>query len=794
MDNSSLEMLEFPKIREILAGFTSFSASLELAIKLKPSPNPDVVSLLLKQSAEARRLLSLNPGFSIGGARDIRELVQMAAKDKILDPKMLIEIRETLSAARVVRNNLKKLSPELHALWDIAGQLVEKPDLENEIGKCITAAGEISDSASTKLANLRQQLKESRQRLYERLETMLKSKSHQKYIQDEPFITEREGRYVIPVKADFRKEIKGIVHDISNTGATVFVEPWETVELGNELRQCVIEEKQEAERILAALSANVGANESDICRNVALLAELDLVLAKARYAEKVHGTEPIITSNKNNGKNSQGIKTGVLKLIGARHPLLRGKVTPLNVEIGQDFSTLIITGPNTGGKTVALKTIGLLTLMTQAGMPIPASEESCIPIFDGVFADIGDQQSIEQTLSTFSWHIGNIVRIIHDSTQNSLVLLDELGISTDPGEGSALARAILLHFLSRGTMTVATTHYSDLKAFAYTTPGIQNASLDFDPVTLSPTYHLTTGIPGLSNALSIASQLGLSQEIIAAAREMLSQGSQEMDSLLADLVSERQKLEALNSELEKDKNKVENLKNHLEQESQRLKEQERTILQEVKDRLLQDAASLQKLIREAESELRKAKKRESLERAKKALTEMQEQMKSPAWQAKASHTSEASAGEGISAGDRVRIIDKNLEGTVLLFLDNGKYAEVRVGNFKLKIGINEIEKIKAPADDASYGFPLVKKRQSAKLHSLELDLRGKRADEVPSLLDRYLNDAFLSSLSKVRIIHGYATGTVRQIVRDMLASHPLVKSSQPGGKDEGGDGVTVVQL
>jgi DNA mismatch repair protein MutS2 len=792
MDNSSLEMLEFPKIREILAGFTSFSASLELAINLQPSSNPALISQLLRQSSEARHLFSLNPGFSIGGAHDIRETVRMAAKDKVLDPKMLIEIRETLVAARVVRNNLKRLSPELPALWDIATKIVEKPSLEDQIGKCITAAGEISDSASAKLSNLRQQLKDTRQRLYEKLETMLKSKSRQKFIQEEPFITEREGRYVIPVRAEFRKEIKGIVHDISNTGATVFVEPWETVELGNELRQSVIEEKQEIERILTSLSTQVGVDEIDICRNVALLAEIDLALAKARYAERINGTEPVITND--NDRNSSGFESGVLKLVKARHPLLKGKVVPLNIEVGRDFSTLIITGPNTGGKTVAIKAIGLLTLMAQAGMPIPASEESCIPIFDGVFADIGDQQSIEQTLSTFSWHIGNIVHIIHDSTQNSLVLLDELGISTDPGEGSALARAILLHFLARGTLTIATTHYSDLKAFAHTTPRMQNASLDFNPVTLTPTYHLTLGIPGRSNALSIASQLGLSQEIIASAREMLSQGSQEMDSLLAALVNEKQKLEALNNELEKDKNKIENLKIHLENEGQRLKEQERSVLQEVKDRLFQDAAKLQKLIKEAESELRKAKKQESIEQAKKTLEKVHGQMGSQTWQANVSRTTEIYEDRKISTGNRVRLIDKNLEGIVLAPMNSGNELEVQVGNFKLRVDVNEVEKIKAPADNISEEFTLVQKRQSKKLHSLELNLRGKRADEVPSLLDRYLNDAFLSQLSQVRIIHGYATGTVRQIVREMLATHPLVKSYRPGGKEEGSDGVTIVQL
>jgi DNA mismatch repair protein MutS2 len=787
MDSNSLEMLEFPKIREILAGITSFSASRDLALTLQPSPNSELVALLLKQSEEARHLLSLNPGFSIGGAHDIREAVNMAAKDKILEPKMLLEIRDTLAAARIVHSNLKKQAQELPALWNIASLIVEKPKIEEEINRCITSTEEIADSASPKLADLRQQARETRQRLNEKLDTILQSKTKQKFIQEDPYITEREGRYVIPVKADFRREIKGIVHDVSNTGVTIFVEPWETVEMGNELRQYIIGEKQEINRILTSLSAQIGANQEDIYRNVAQIAEIDLVLAKARYAEKVKGTEATTIKR---DRDSQSV---VLKLVKARHPLLRGKVVSMDIEIGCDFSTLIITGPNTGGKTVALKTMGLLVLMTQAGIPIPASEESCIPVFDNVFADIGDQQSIEQALSTFSWHMGNIVHIIKDSTQNSLVLLDELGISTDPGEGSALARAILLHFLAKSTMTIATTHYSDLKAFAHTTPGIQNASLDFDPATLTPTYHLTIGIPGRSNALSIASQQGLPSDIIATARDMLSQSSQEMDNLLADLVRERQKLESLTSELEKEQKQSEELRHSLEQESQRLKEQERIILQDVKDKLLQDAASLHKLIRESESELRKSKKKEGLERARNTLEKVHEQMDSPVWQAKTSPDAEAPKGN-ISVGDSVRLIEKNLEGTVLAFIEQSNELEIQVGNFKLRASLTEVEKIQVATEASSSSFLQVKKRQSRTLHSLELDLRGKRADEVSDLLDRYLNDAFLSKLSQVRIIHGYATGTVRQIVRDMLAAHPLVKSFQPGSKGEGSDGVTVVQL
>ena len=792
MDSNSLGMLEFPKVTEILAGFTSFSASRELALTLCPSSDYGHVSLLLKQSAEARHLISLRPGFSIGGARDICQPVMMAAKQKVLDPQTFLEIKDTLAAARIVRSAISKLSTELPSLWDIADRIVEKPGIEQEINKCIASSGEIPDSASGRLASLRKQLKDTRQALYERLDAMLKSKGKQKYLQDDPFVTEREGRYVLPVKTDFRKDFKGIVHDISNTGATVFIEPWETVEMGNELRGLVIEEKQEIERILASLSLQVGENAADICRNVSLVAEFDLAIAKARFAERYKAVEPCITGSPD--PQNPVLPAGALRLVSARHPLLKGKVVPLNVEIGCDFLTLIITGPNTGGKTVALKTIGLLTAMAQAGMPIPASEESCIPVFDNIFADIGDQQSIEQTLSTFSWHMSNIIHIIHDSTEHSLVLLDELGISTDPDEGSALARAVLLRFLASQTMTVATTHYSDLKAFAHVTPGIKNASLDFDPVTLVPTYHLIIGIPGRSNAVSIAAQLGLAPEIIETAKKMLSTGSQDMENLLADLMQEKQELEKLKEAAKKEQDSIEKLKSYLEQESQRLKEQEQKILLEVKDQLLSDAAGLHKLIRQSEAELRKAKKRGQIERAKKVLEDVHAQMDRPVWKTKAIGSGEALGDSSIAAGDRVRLLNKNLEGNVLSLSEDGKQLEVQVGNFKLHLDKEEVEKTAVPVVHAAPEFHMVKKRQNLKLHSLELDLRGKRADEVPGLLDRYLNDAFLSRLDQVRIIHGYATGTVRQVVRELLASHPLVKSFHPGDKEAGGDGVTIVEL
>ncbi|MFC2007241.1 Smr/MutS family protein, partial [Chloroflexota bacterium] len=485
----------------------------------------------------------------------------------------------------------------------------------------------------------------------------------------------------------------------------------------------------------------------------------------------------------------------VLKLIEARHPLLVGEAVPLSVEMGGDFSVLVITGPNTGGKTVSLKTIGLLSLMAQAGIPIPASAESRIPVFDSVFADIGDEQSIERTLSTFSWHMGNIVRIINSTTERSLVLLDELGTSTDPAEGSALARAILLHLQSKGNMTVATTHYSDLKAFAHTTPGLQNASLDFDPVTLTPTYHLMVGIPGGSNALATASRLGLSEEIIADARGMLTGGSQELEDLLANLMAEKQGIEAVRHELEKERNQAEQRNNELSDRLQRLKTEEQRLIQETRDRIVREAAELHKEIRKVATELRKEKSSDKVEQARRSLATMREQLDGAAWQSGLDDKADGeSADESIiNIGDTVRLKGTDIQATVLSVSEEAREVEIQAGQTKLRLDLDRVEKVIARGR-INTGTISLKKQPGERTVSIELDLRGKRADEVEPLLDSYLNDASLANLSEARIIHGLATGTVRSIVRDFLSSHPLVKSFRPGTQGEGGDGVTILRL
>ena len=795
MGNRDLELLEFHKIREILAGFTSFSASRELTLELTPLSDEEEVRLRLRESAEARRLLSLSPDTHIGEVTDIREVVKMALRGKVLDPQSLLEIQKTLVSARKLKNHLMNVSSELPLLSGLARDIVALDQLQKDIDSCLSPTGDLLDTASPKLASVRHRMREVRQELLTHLQAIIASPRGRKIIQ-EPIVTEREGRYVIPIKVEFRRQIKGIVHDVSNTEATVFIEPWTTTDVQNELRELVAEEKDEIERILRTLSADVGALESEISHNIGLIAEVDLALAKARYARGAKATEPIIIAAGRSAEAEGHESVGALRLVEARHPLLGNKAVPLSVEIGRDFSVLVITGPNTGGKTVALKTIGLLSLMAQAGLPIPALAESHIPVFDSVYADIGDEQSIEQTLSTFSWHIGNIVRIINNATARSLVLLDELGTNTDPGEGSALGRAILLHLLPQGTMTIATTHYTELKALAHATDGMENAALDVDPVTMTPTYHLTVGIPGGSNALATASRLGLPAEIISRARHMLSQGAQQIEALLTHLVTEQKNVESLRNSLEKELNEAEqndaDLKNRLRQ----LEEERRRIIKQTRDQIVREAAELQMKIREAAAELRKEKSRERIEQAKKALAEAQDQLDAGVWQARPVVEMEGTEAEvgPITAGDTVWLKEAGVPATVLSMSEERGLVEVQAGKVKMTLRLDSVEKRIPSTGAGKTGGTIITRRSSKSSVPLELDLRGKRAEEVEPALEDYLNEASLCGLSQVRIIHGIGTGTVRQIVREMLASYPLVTSFRPGKQGEGGDGVTIVSM
>ena len=782
MDSKSLELLEFPKVKELVAGYTSFQAGHDLALAIEPQNDAVQITRLLEESAETRRLLDEDSAFSLGAVTDIREPVKMAALGKVLEPLTLIDIKDTLSAVRQVHRSLSRHASDYPRLWQIASGITEAPDLEKDIDRCFNPSGEILDSASSQLSSIRQRLRKAREALLRRLEATLQSARGKRIVQ-EPIITEREGRYVIPVKVEHRKDIRGIVHDMSNTGATLFIEPWATLELGNELRQLLSEEKYEVERILRDLSLKVAARAADIATDISLMARLDLIMAKAKYALSARAVEPTI-----------GAKDGgppALRLVTARHPLLGDKAVPMSAEIGSEYSILVITGPNMGGKTVALKTVGLLSVMALSGLPIPASPESVVPLFDGIFADIGDEQSIEQTVSTFSWHVSNIVRIINGSSSRSLVLLDELGASTDPAEGAALARSILLFLLSRKTLTVATTHFDDLKAFAHTTPGLRNASLDFDPVTRLPTYHLTIGIPGGSNALAVAEHLGLPASIIDGAREVMGRSTQELDLLLSDLGREKARVARLRAEIEEEQRSLRKREAEIDARVTQVREEERRLIERTRDVVVREAADLQRDIRLVVSELRKAKTREAVEKAKTALDAVHQQLKSEIWQ---TTTPEQPVEDGsIKPGDTVVLKEANLRATVLSLSPETGQAEVQAGRVRLTLGIAGLEKVVVDVGTAKTKFVPVTK-QVARPVSFQLDLRGKRADEVEMALDGYLNSASVAGLSEVRIIHGMATGTVRKIVREFLSAHPLVRSFRGGDKGEGGDGATVVKL
>jgi len=792
MDVKSLEMLEFHRVRDILAGFTSFPASRALALGLQCSTDREHVCALLQQSAEARHVLSMEPDFAVGEVVDTRDEVGMAARGRTLDPQALTGIGTTLANVRRLRTRLSRLSHECPLLWDIARGIVQFPRLEEDIGRCLTPDGEVLDSASPQLATARRQLRDTRHRLRERLEAIIRSARGRRIVQ-EPIITEREGRYVIPIKVESRKEIRGIVHDVSNTGATAFVEPWTTVEMGNDLRELIVEEQREIERILRDLSGKVGGQANEISDNIALAAEIDLLLAKARYARRSRGTEARIVGGDDGG--GPGGPPRVLRLADARHPLLGEKAVPLSVELGRDYSVLVITGPNTGGKTVALKTIGLLSLMTQAGLPIPASEETCLPVFDGVYVDIGDEQSIEQTLSTFSWHMGNIIRIVRCATDRSLVLLDELGTSTDPAQGSALARAILLHFLSRGVVTVATTHYGDLKAFAHATPGLQNAALDFDPVTLTPTYHLTVGIPGGSNALATAARLGLPPAIIEEARGMLARGTQELETLIADLTAEKERARDLSGEAERLKQEAEQRGTELASRLDRLRAEERGIIQEARDRIVREVAALQKDIREAAAQMRKERSMEAVEQSRRTLAAAREQLRGEDWQPGGTDRADEQPGsKSIAPGDTVWLDEASVPATVLSVSADTHQVEVQSGPTRIRLSLDGVRRIGAPTGGGPAAQPAAVATPRTRPVARELHLLGKRAEEAEWELTSYLDAATVAGLSQVRIVHGSGTGALRAVVRELLASHPLVKSFRPGERGEGGNGVTIAQL
>jgi len=783
VDTKSLQLLEFVSVKEIVAGYSSFDASRHLIMGLVPSNNIDIVAPALARSREARHLVNIEPGFNMDGIKDIRPEAQAASRGKMLEPPVLLDVQSALSTCHRVKTVLFRHGKILPLIFSWSNRIVELQSLVNAINTAISPSGEVLSSASTRLGHIRNQLRLVREQLIRELNGIIKSESGQNILQD-PIITQREGRYVVPVRLEHKRDIKGIIHDVSNTGATVFIEPWSTVETGNELKQLELEEIREVERVLSELSTSIGSYSNEITANIEIMSLIDTEIAKARFASATGAVEPRVTRFDEDRS---------VKLVKARHPLLKGKAVPLDLEMGTDYTSLVITGPNTGGKTVALKTIGLISAMTQSGLPVPLDAASHVPLFDSIFADIGDEQSIEATLSSFSWHMSNISRILRLATRQSLVLMDELGTSTDPLEGSALAAAIIVHFLDIGTTTVATSHFNELKALAHTTPGICNAAFEFDPDTLLPTYKLVTGIPGGSNALITAARLGVSEDIIDAARQRLSKQDRKLDSLLFQLASEQSRLKVLSEAAEKEREQALKLRSELEVSLKQLRIEKENLVNRARDEAVRQITDLSREIKGLSAELQRNRTRQQLESARTALAESRRRLHSTLGSNVPERREDADPGI-IQAGDTVLLDELGVEATVTDVNQSASQVTAESGSLRVTLDINSVTRLK-PASKPKQGKIVNRHTKPAgRGVSLELDLRGRRADEIEWLLEGYLSDAVMANLETARIIHGHGTGVLRQIVREYVAGQPLVKSFRPGQNNEGGDGVTVITL
>ena len=785
MDPKSIALLEFPLIRDRLAAAAGFGPGRRLAAALAPSSDRVIVEIGLDETSQTRELLAEKPQAGIGGAQDIGPAVERAARGGRLDASQFASIAATLEAGSRLRDALAgDRRPLLGAL---ARDLHGLPALRSTLERSFDPVGELLDTASPRLGSLRRATRHAYERLRSRLEQLVHSTDVGAALQD-PIITLRNGRYVVPVRADSRSRVKGIVHDASGSGQTLFVEPLVAVELGNAWREAQVAEQQEVERILDELSALVGSQAGPLGELLGALARFDLWSAKARLAEEMDATRAEI-----------GARPEII-LKGARHPGLTGRVVPIDVELGTEFRALLVTGPNTGGKTVTLRTLGLLALMHQAGLHVPADPGSRLPVLHDVFADIGDEQSVAQSLSTFSGHLRSIVRIAEAAGPSTLVLLDELGAGTDPTEGSALAQALLDHFLRAGALVAATTHYAELKVYAHTTPQVRNASVEFDLETLSPTYHLRIGLPGGSQAFAIAERLGLPLAIVDDARGRLTEGQKAFEETLASI---RESDLAARTAL--DHARAAEIK---AAESQRVADEERRRARRDRDAAVAAArADAERLVDDLRAEIRGARRRleretvttpaldEVMERAEEQLSRLPESAPAPVI---------AAPSEPIEwrVGERARSQARGWEGRVVALDRSGRRATLEVGGMRVTVAVTDLVPAlldatlaatsrREMAEEAASGITALRLDRARSIAS-SLDVRGARVDEALEVVGRYLEDCALAGLPKATIIHGHGTGALRDAVRAMAASHPLVRSARAGERGEGGDGATVV--
>ncbi len=781
-----LKRLEYDKVIEMLVDCAGSMLGKEIAAQLNPSTDLETVKQRQEETKEAKEILRFYPDLPLGGIRDIRGILRKVEIGGILEPTELLEVADTVLASRRLKTFLLEAKGTYPVLKDLAASLGMFRQLEDQVARCIMGGGEVAGHASDKLASLRTQIKTNQNRVKDRLDHVLRSSEYQKMLQ-ENIITMRGDRYVVPVKHEYRGQFAGIIHDQSASGATLYIEPIAVVEINNELRRLLVAEKQEIVRILAQLTNLVKANLEEIKETTQLLGQLDFIFAKAFLSQRMDAVEPRLN------------QWGNLNIIKGRHPLLKGDVVPVSIHLGKEFDILIITGPNTGGKTVTLKTVGLFSLMAQAGLQVPAEVGTELTVFSQVFSDIGDEQSIEQSLSTFSSHMTNIISILERADASSLVLMDELGSGTDPTEGAALAMAILDEFHSRGTKVIATTHYSELKTFAYRQERMENASVEFNIETLRPTYRLLIGQPGRSNAFEISARLGLPRTIVDHAKSHLSQEAVEVADLIENLEANQRAAEREKEEAYRLRDEVARLK----KEYQGLKEE----LENKKARILEKAnEEAYRIIREARHEtdgvIKDLKEAMAAEGEKGKLLAMQEaREKLKLLHGKAAQRTENQAKNApgqvpreVKLGQEVFIPKLNQKGHVTSKPGENGEVQVQVGIMKINVALEDLRTVaqetKAVEKTGAGRLMMNKSANIAK----EIDLRGLTVDEATLEVEKYLDDAYLAGLPQVYLIHGKGTGTLREAIKDLLSKYPHVKSSRMGGHGEGGTGVTVVEL
>lgn len=820
MDSHSLRVLEYDAIRQRVVGLCSGTLGQERATAMEPSTEEWDVRRRLAETTEAARLAALPGGPSFGGIHDIRPAIRLGAVGGVVEAHVLLMVADTVAAARKLRAYLLQRQESAPALAEHARRIVELPHLEAAIYEAIDEHAEVRDDATGLLLRLRRELRATRQRMTDRLHAIVRSPVYRDMLQD-PVITTRDGRYCIPVKSEYRVQFGGLVHDQSSSGATVFMEPTSVVELGNELRQTEVRERQEVERILRELTGRVGSVAEDLFHLVDALGELEFIWARARLGLSIDATEPLIN------------KEGFVGLRRARHPLLAGPVVPVDIELGREHSLLIITGPNTGGKTVSLKTAGLLALMAQSGLHIPAHEGSTLPIFRGIFADIGDEQSIQQSLSTFSGHITNIARILGQVDElggRSLVLMDEVGAGTDPGEGAALAKAILQHLHRKGARTIATTHYGELKEFAYSTPGVQNASVEFDLETLRPTYRLLIGIPGSSNAFSIAARLGLPAEVVETAQGMIGTDRAVLSQVIEKLTEEQRATDRDSRKAAQAFREVEEQREKYARDLRQLQADRIDILNRARSEAAETVRNARREIDRVREELRQiekdARKAASEPGSMAAVQKVRERLQ--ALTAQSEQRTEQPEAKPIvpeapvpialpvpaaiveemrsdarppAVGDLVWVADLNQRGTLLTPEEGGK-AQVRIGSMRLAVPWQNLQRIMpahTPAarplvSAAALGGGVDARLRARVTIAPEVNLRGMRAEEALSRLEEYVDEACMAGLSPMRIVHGKGTGALKRVVWEYLRTQPNVSGFHHPPEEEGGSGVTIVEL